>query len=222
MLRLRKLFAASPLFARLAPFLIFVAITFLQDRFGQAPRYWFYVAKTVVGAWLVWEMRPFVSEMRWKVSWEAIVVGVAVCAIWIGLDNLYPKIGKSGPPWNPNLQFGHGSGLAWTLVAVRILGSTLVVPPLEEVFYRSLLYRYLVTANFLGMPLRQFHAISFVATSLIFGFAHYQWLAGILCGAAYQGLVLRKDRLGDAMTAHAITNFLLGVWVVTQNAWQFW
>jgi hypothetical protein len=34
--------------------------------------------------------------------------------------------------------------------------------------------------------------------------------------------VLRKNQLGDAMTAHAITNFLLGIWVVTRGAWQFW
>ena len=45
---------------------------------------------------------------------------------------------------------------------------------------------------------------------------------GILCGFAYQGLVIWKRRLGDAITAHAITNFSLGVWVVWKGAWQFW
>ncbi len=52
---------------------------------------------------------------------------------------------------------------------------------------------------------------------------HPQWLAGILCGLTYQGLVIRKGRLGDAMTAHAITNFLLGVYVVWKGgaAWKF-
>ncbi len=222
MCRLRKLFAASPLFARAAPFIVFMALTFLQGKFGEGSRYWLYAGKTVVGAWLVWEMRPYVTEMRWKLRWEAVAVGVVVWVIWVGLDQNYPKIGKPGPFWDPHLHFGQGSGLAWTLIVVRILGSTLVVPPLEEVFYRSLLYRYLVTSDFLAMPLRQFHVISFVATSLIFGFAHYQWLAGILCGAAYQALALRRDRIGDAMTAHAITNFLLGVWVITKGAWQFW
>jgi hypothetical protein len=33
---------------------------------------------------------------------------------------------------------------------------------------------------------------------------------------------LRKNRVGDAMTAHAITNFLLGAWVVGRGAWNFW
>ena len=64
--------------------------------------------------------------------------------------------------------------------------------------------------------------VPFLATALIFGLAHNEWLAGILCGAAYQWLVLRKNRLGDALTAHAITNFLLGAWVVWRGAWNFW
>jgi CAAX prenyl protease-like protein len=98
---------------------------------------------------------------------------------------------------------------------------TFVVPPLEEVFWRSFLYRWFVRTDFQNMPLNRFHPTSFIVTSLLFGFEHYQWLAGVLCGFAYQGLVLRKNRLGDAITAHAITNFLLGVWVAWRGDWQF-
>jgi len=108
------------------------------------------------------------------------------------------------------------------MIATRTLGSTLVVPPLEEVFYRSFLYRYFARPDFLSVPLNRFLPWSFLATSAVFGLSHFQWLAGILCGLAYQGLVLRKDRLGDAMTAHAITNFLLSLWVIGRGAWQFW
>lgn len=108
------------------------------------------------------------------------------------------------------------------MIVTRILGSTLVVPPLEEVFYRSFLYRYFARQDFLSVPLNRFLPWPFFATAAVFGFSHFQWLAGVLCGMAYQWLVLRKNRLGDAMTAHAITNFLLGIWVVWQGAWQFW
>ena len=59
-------------------------------------------------------------------------------------------------------------------------------------------------------------------TSVVFGLEHREWLAGILCGFAYQGLVCWKNRLGDAITAHAITNALLGGWVVWRGAWHFW
>jgi CAAX prenyl protease-like protein len=222
MIFLREKFKASPAYARVAPFVIFLALTFCQGQFGEESRYWFYLAKTLAGGWLIWEMRPFVSEMRWAVSWEAVVVGVAVCVMWVGIDGCYPKFGKPGDLWNPHKQFGENSALAWMFIAARTLGSAIIVPPLEEVFYRSFLYRYFVRINFQEMPLSRFHPTSFIVTSIIFGFEHYQWLAGILCGFAYQWLAIRKNRLGDAMTAHGITNFLLGVWVVWKSDWQFW
>jgi hypothetical protein len=219
---LNKIFAGSPAAARVAPFLIFLALTVCQGEFGEESRYWFYLVKTLVGAWLVWEMRPLVLEMRWAFSWEAVVVGVAIFAVWVGLDRFYPHLMKSGAVWNPLAQFGGNSTLARVFIWTRILGSTFVVPPLEEVFYRSFLYRYIANQNFLSVPLNKFLPWPFLATAAIFGFSHNEWLAGIVCGAAYQWLVIRKKRLGDAMTAHAITNFLLGLWIVWRGAWHFW
>ena len=207
---------------RIAPFLVFLALTFCQGKFGAASAYWFYLAKTLAGAWLIWEMRPFVSEMRWTISWEAVLVGAGVFAIWVGLDPFYPHLIKNGAAWNPAGQFGENPALAWLMIATRIAGSTFVVPPLEEVFYRSFLYRYIARQDFLSVPLNQFLPLPFLATVAVFGFSHNEWLAGILCGATFQWLVLRKNRLGDAMTAHAITNFLLGGWIVWQHAWHFW
>jgi CAAX prenyl protease-like protein len=212
----------SPVFPRVAPFVVFLAFTVLQGQFGEASHYWLYLAKTILGIWLVWSMRPVVAEMRWAFSWEAVAVGVAVCVMWVGIDGFYPKFGKAGAGWNPQAQFGANSPLAWLFIAGRIFGSSVIVPPLEEVFYRSFLYRYIVKTDFQSVPLGAFHGLSFVVTACVFGFSHYQWLAGILCGFAYHWLVLRKNRLGDAMTAHAITNFLLGAWVVWKGAWNFW
>jgi len=234
-MRLREKFHGHPAAVRVAPFVIFVLLTAAQGKFGAASAYWFYLAKTLAGLWLIFEMRPLVTEMRWVISWEAIVVGVGIFFLWVGIsgewttqNSLWVKLGLAHPPekfvaaWNPNEQFGHGSALAWLFIAVRILGSTFIVPPLEEVFYRSFLYRYVASQNFLAVPLNKFLPIPFFVTALVFGFSHNEWLAGIVCGVAFQWLVLRKNRLGDAMTAHAIANFLLGLWVVTRGAWQFW
>jgi hypothetical protein len=84
------------------------------------------------------------------------------------------------------------------------------------------LYRFVAKANFLDVPLNRFLPVPFFVTAGLFGLEHTQWLAGILCGLTFQWLVLRKNRLGDAMTAHAITNLLLGIWVIWQGAWNFW
>ena len=165
--------------------------------------------------------------MRWAFSWEAVVVGVGVCVIWVGLDPFYPPnhmVFKpiEGESWNPNNLYGQGTFMAWFFIAVRIFGSTFIVPPIEEVFYRSYVYRMMISNDWERVPVGYFAAASFVACSLLFGFMHFQWLAGVLCGMAYLWLTVHKKRLGDAMTAHAITNFLLGIWVVWKGAWQFW
>ena len=232
---MRNIFSRSPAAARVAPFVIFLLLTAAQGKFGAASAYWFYLAKTLVGLWLIFVIRPLVAEMRWAFSWEAVLVGGGIFAVWVGIsgewttqNSLWLKLGLSHAPknpaaaWNPNTQFGSGYALAWFFVTVRILGSTFIVPPIEEIFYRSFLYRYIAKPDFQSVPLNQFLPLPFFATAALFGFSHNEWLAGILCGASYQWLVLRKNRLGDAMTAHAITNFLLGVWIVWRGDWKFW
>jgi hypothetical protein len=231
---LGKYFSSSPTLARIGPFVLFVLLTAGQGQLGEASRYWFYLAKTLVGVWLIWEMLPYVTEIRWAFSWEAVVVGIGVFVLWVGIagswatqETLWPRLGLShahaaARPWNPLVEFGSQSFLARLFIVTRILGSTWIVPPLEEAFYRSFLYRYIAQQDFLTVPLNKFLSGPFVGTALIFGLSHNEWIAGILCGAAYQWLVLRKNRLGDAMTAHAITNFLLGGWVIWRGAWNFW
>lgn len=227
---------ASPVLVRVIPFVLFVALTAGQGAFGDDSRYWLYLAKTVLGAWMIFVVWPHIAEMRWALSWEAVAVGIGIFAIWVGLDGLYPSAdellrltglgggaaAEAGAKWNPPARFGESSAMAWLFIAVRFLGSVLVVPPLEEVFYRSFVYRYIAKADFQSVPLHHLALAPLLITAAIFGFAHFEWLPGILCALAYQGLVIRKRRLGDAMTAHAITNLLLGAWVVWKGAWHFW
>lgn len=226
----------TPELARAVPYVVFLVLTYAQGEFGEAGRYWVYLVKTLVGAWMLWDLRRVLAEMRWTVTWEAVVVGILVCVMWVGLDPYYPQqdalwhklgMGKDPAenpvtPWNPFKQFGEDALLGWFFVLVRIAGSTLVVPPMEELFYRSLVYRYLISPEFEKVPLNRFHGVSLAITCVIFGFVHSQWLAGILCGLAYHWLVFRRNRISDAIVAHAITNLLLGLWVVWRGAWQFW
>jgi hypothetical protein len=217
----QKFFTASPAVVRIAPFFIFVLLTAVQEKLGGESAYWLYLVKTILGALMIFAVRPFVAEMRWAISWEAVVVGILIFAIWVGLDSFYPHLFKKGET-NPFISFGGNAGLAWFFCVVHLIGMTLVVPPIEEIFYRSFLYRYVASKDFLTVPLSKFIPVPFLVTALVFGLSHNEWLAGILCGAAYQWLVLRKNRIGDAMTAHAITNFLLGAWIVWRGAWHFW
>jgi CAAX prenyl protease-like protein len=213
---------ASPIYARVIPYALVAALAFAGGKASGWERYWIYVVEMAVGLWCILVTRSVVLEMRWTFSWEAVAVGIFVFVFWVGLDPYYPQASKDKPTWNPFQELGANSVMAWFFVGVHTVGSAVVVPPIEEVFYRSFLYRYFVCLDFLDMPFSRLHWLSLIVTSLIFGFSHYQWLAGVLCGLSFQWLVLRKNRLGDAMTAHAITNFLLGIWVVWKDAWQFW
>src|SRR6266567_168065 len=186
-------FAQSPLAARVVPFAVFIGLTFCQDFFGDTGRYWIYLAKTLLGAWLIVVVRPAIAEMRWKLSWEAVAVGVAVFVMWVGLPGLLKWLGRDGSfavfnsaraAWNPTTQFAGSPALAWLFIGGHIGGSALVVPPLEEVFYRSFLYRYLARKDFQSVSLGQFLWLPFLATSVFFGIEHREWLAGMLCGVA--------------------------------------
>jgi membrane protease YdiL (CAAX protease family) len=41
-------------------------------------------------------------------------------------------------------------------------------------------------------------------------------------GLAYGGLYMRSGTLWSPILAHAVTNLMLGVWVVATASWSFW
>ncbi len=220
---------ASPLLARVLPFVVFLVLTSCQGSLGTESHFWVYLAKCVVGVWLIRVTWPLVSEMRWVISFEALLAGTLVFILWVALDVPYIKFSQPDDSWNLQKQFAAAPVMVWVFAGVRIAGSTLLVPMLEEVFYRSFLYRYILAPNWMFTAHSSFAVKPFLITSIVFGFTHQHWLAGIACGMIYQLLVIRTNRIGDAITAHAVTNLLLGVWVITQGfgyaenpQWYFW
>ena len=220
---------ASPLLARVLPFVVFLALTSCQGSLGTESHFWVYLAKCVVGVWLIRVTWPLVSEMRWVISFEALLTGTLVFILWVTLDVPYTKFSQPDDSWNLQKQFAAAPVMVWVFAGVRIAGSTLLVPMLEEVFYRSFLYRYILAPNWMFTAHNSFAVKPFLITSIVFGFTHQHWLAGIACGMIYQLLVIRTNRIGDAITAHAVTNLLLGVWVITKGfgyaekeQWHFW
>jgi hypothetical protein len=106
----------------------------------------------------------------------------------------------------------------WLLVAIRIAGAALVVPVMEELFWRSFLMRWIAAPDFESVEPSQLGFKSFVITVLLFGVEHNLWLAGIVAGAAYSLLYMRHRTLWSPILAHAVTNGLLGIWVVRPAA----
>jgi membrane protease YdiL (CAAX protease family) len=229
-----------PEIPRVLPFAVFLVFTSLQGKYFAGSEYWLYAVKTLAAAGLIWHFRPRLAELKWAVSWEAIVVGIGIAALWLGLDGRIPSVGaisdwvteritgkiaepaKPEAPWNPLAFFQGNAALGYAFLAVRVLGRSIVVPMVEELFYRSFFYRYLVNPDFVSTPHRTWNPVAFLVTTLAFGLSHPgQWVPALLCGAAYQYLVIRKNRLGDAMTAHGITNAVISAYAIATGKWEF-
>ena len=105
---------------------------------------------------------------------------------------------------------------------IRLLGSAVVIAPIEEFFWRGFLYRWLLAKDFLVVSLSTFRPGLFLLVALAFGFEHDRWLAGLVAGLIYGALILRTRDIWAACVAHAITNFLLGLYVLATGAYGFW
>lgn len=153
-------------------------------------------------------------------SWLlAVVAGLAVFGLWIGLDWEFATIGESQAVFVPLDQNGE---LLWSLVIVRIAGAALVVPVIEELFWRSLLMRWLDHRDFLALDPARVSARALLLSAFVFGIEHPQWLAGLIAGLVYGELYRRSGNLWVPIAAHALTNLLLGIWVVATGAWHYW
>lgn len=218
--------------ARALPFLIYVLIMVLGS--GQAfmppavhglDARWLYAWRIALTAAAIGLLRGKYGELggasavrpaTWLVS---LLCGSGVFALWIGLDFDWMTVGGAHAGFVP---VDPGLGVDWPLVVVRIFGAAVVVPPMEELFWRSLVQRRIDRADFLTLAPAAVSLRALLLTALAFGFEHRQWLAGIVAGLAYGHLYRRAGNLWPAIVAHGVTNLLLGLWVVATGKWQFW
>jgi uncharacterized protein len=110
----------------------------------------------------------------------------------------------------------------WPLALARLAGSTLVISPIEEFFWRGFLYRWMLGRHFLNVSIGRFDWIALAMVSVVFGFEHAEWLAGIVAGLVFGWVMIRTRDIWAACIAHATTNFLLGVYVLWTGSWQLW
>jgi CAAX prenyl protease-like protein len=218
-------------FVRVAPFALFMAFLALR---GAAPEdgswgfdtRWLYGVQTLaVGALLALWWREYGELSRANTpalrdgAW-AVVVGLAVFVLWIWLDAPWMTLNTSAAaPFKPLLPDG---SLDWPLLLTRLAGAALLVPVMEELFWRSFLMRWLQAPVFDGLSPERVGLKAIVLSTFLFVLAHTLWLAAVVAGLAYAWLYVRTGKLWAAVLAHAITNGALGVWVVHTGNWQFW
>jgi CAAX prenyl protease-like protein len=237
--------AATPMlsgaaWARILPFatyVLFIVVGDVLERLGMSPAAlrWLYAVR--IGAVVLvlaffWrhysELRvarlpvdPGAARMHARLgrtgALGAVATGVLVLVLWISLNADWMTIGSSS-----GFDARTGGRIDWPLVLVRIAGAALVVPVIEELFWRSFLMRWIASPDFEKIDPAQVGLKGFIITVVLFGLEHNLWLAGIVAGAAYGLLYARHRSLWSPILAHAVTNGLLGVWVVYGGNWSYW
>jgi len=149
----------------------------------------------------------------------SLLLGAGVFVMWINLDSGWMTLGEARSGFVPTNDAGK---IDWPLVLVRIFGAAAVVPVMEELFWRSFVQRWIDQKDFLALAPAAGSLRALLLTSLVFGFEHGLWLAGIFAGLAYGWLYRRSSSLWPPIVAHSLTNLLLGVWVVRTGQWHFW
>jgi CAAX prenyl protease-like protein len=162
------------------------------------------------------EIRPAARHVLASVG-----LGLVVCVLWVLIDKNVPyaHLGARTAFDPTNLR-----GTPWWAVflGIRLYGLILMVPVMEEVFWRSFLLRYLTAHDFWKLPVGTFSALAFWAMVAASALAHPEWVVGAVASIAYALWLRRTGSLFAVVVAHAATNAALGAYVLATGAWQYW
>jgi CAAX prenyl protease-like protein len=158
----------------------------------------------------------------------SILLGAAVFLVWIGPDALWPAY-RNFWLFHNAITGAAASSLDARLkanaffIVIRVLESAILIPILEELFWRGWLMRWLIRPDFQSVPLGQYAPSSFWMVALLFAAEHGPyWEVGLAAGIAYNGWMVRTRNLADCMLAHGVTNALLAAYVLLFDKWQYW
>lgn len=211
----------------MAVFILLLALIGFVRRGGGAvwlgsPEYWIYPIQTIFcGALLVCFWREYEFRAAGQMVFGAAVALLAF-ALWIAPQELFgfaPRL----VGFNPEIFSGQPVAY-WGTIVFRFLRLVVVVPLVEEIFWRGFLLRYLVNEKFHTVPFGTFSWLSFVAVTVGFGFSHSRadWIPALIAGALYNCVAYRTKNLTSCVLTHAVTNLLLGLWIMKTRQWGFW
>ena len=235
--RWRQWLYERPQMPYILPFFVFVLVM-LPSAFGHVggmdwEKLWhdwlpaLYPLKTVLAALLLWYFWPWYTRIFWGKLGLGVIFGLVGTVLWIGTELLCQKLGLSVKPdaaslYNPDVMLG-GGWKEWLFLCVRVAGPALVVPIMEELFFRDFLMRALVRGSrYDEVPVGTFTWLSLLGMSVLFGLNHGRmFVAGVAYGLLMGVLVIRTKSLGACIVAHGVTNWTLYLYVIYAGDWQF-
>jgi CAAX prenyl protease-like protein len=215
------------------PFALYLGLTQLPSFFPALyPDYYpgLYTAVVIVvglvTAYFLWS-RPLLHPHA-RVGLAA-AVGLGGIALWIGLCHLNLEQYLTLPTWLRPKRGGYDPfteledpRAAWAFVAVRLAGMVLLVPVVEELFWRGFLARWLLGPNWQVRPMGQFTPASFAIVTLLCTLAHPEWLAAAVYFALLNAYLYWKKDLWGCVVAHGVSNLVLGVYILAAKDWRLW
>ena len=185
------------------------------------PVYWIYPVQTAVCAgtllWF-WRSYDFSNATAGKLL-IAVVTGLVIFGLWVAPQELFHR-----PHRFDGFDPGMVPGLTPWMLLARFARLVLVVPLVEEIFWRGFLLRYLVREDFTAVPFGGCTRMSFwwVVGAFMFVHAPNDWPAAFASGILFNLIAMRTRSLTACVTAHATANFALGLYICTTRQWGFW
>jgi len=188
-----------------------------------------YTLKIALVAVLLGACRSALPRWNRKGIGLAVLFGVVSCPVWIGLD----WVQREMIPWEQlNFLSSEREGFSVDLSAgtpetlgfllVRMTGLVILVPLIEEIFWRGFLARFLIDENFEEVRPGKVTLSSYLITTLAFAAVHPEILAALVWGAAIHLLWVRTQNLWACIIGHAVTNAALGGYILATGSWHLW
>jgi CAAX prenyl protease-like protein len=182
---------------------------------------------TVMTAVLWFIARP-VIDLRVRNLVATVAIGIAVFVVWIAPDLLFKGyrhfwLFENALTGKAETSMSSGAALNWPVLALRMIRAVVIVPIIEELFWRAWMMRWLIDNDFEKVPLGKYTAQSFWIVAVLFASEHgAYWDVGLAAGIIYNWWMVRTRSLGDLILAHAVTNGILGAYVIAFGKWEYW
>jgi CAAX prenyl protease-like protein len=217
--------------AYILPMLVFLLLTGLP---GMLPASWVaiafpitYTVKTIVVAALLFILRKRYTPIRWNYWWLGIALGIVGIFQWVLMQNWLGEhiawFAPSPDAFDPTKAIG-STMVRNAFIAVRMIGAVMVVPVMEELFWRDFLWRTILAPNdFKLASIGEFGWAPILIVPIAFSSVHGYWFPTAIVWVILIELLLVWSRsLGACILMHATTNLLLAIYVLQYHAWAFW
>jgi hypothetical protein len=208
------------------PFLVFLGFLVVGPRLPIGPALEGAIRVSVLGL-VIWAASRRVLDFRVTRLAGSVVVGIGVFLIWIGPDLLIPGHRGHWLLQNPitgavETSLTEAAQVDTVALVFRALRAILIVPIVEELFWRGWMLRWTVNLHFTGVRLGTVTPFAFLVTAVLFASEHGPyWDVGLAAGVAYNLWIMRTRSLGDLILVHAVTNACLFAYVLATGRWEY-